>query len=214
MLRATVCWVLMAVVPASVIAADSGAAMLYGKGTVWLNGSALPNSSAIFPGDFIETKPESFATITSAGSNAMILAGSVAKFGQNSISIEHGSVAVSTSSGMSAWTGQIQVAPASTGNTEFSVSDTNGKVEIIARQGQVSVSCGGQTSTLAEGQQTTRDDSEICSREARGGNAAHPIGGGGLLNSRIAMWAGAAAAGILALSALVDDDEPVSPYIP
>jgi hypothetical protein len=38
--------------------------MLYGKGVVLLNGANLPNSSAIYPDDVIETKADSVPTLT------------------------------------------------------------------------------------------------------------------------------------------------------
>jgi hypothetical protein len=52
-LRNLSCWMLLAVTPACLLAADSGAAMLYAKGTAWINGSSVPRSSAVFPGDLV-----------------------------------------------------------------------------------------------------------------------------------------------------------------
>ena len=55
-LRNIFCWLLPAVVPASLLGANSGAAMLYVQGTAWLNGAAVPRTSAVFPGDLVQTK--------------------------------------------------------------------------------------------------------------------------------------------------------------
>ena len=47
-LRAVLSCMLIVLLPASMFAADSTAAMLYINGTAWLNGSSVPKSSAIF----------------------------------------------------------------------------------------------------------------------------------------------------------------------
>ncbi len=54
--------------------------MLYGRGAVWLNGKPLPRSSAVFPGDLIQTQPESLATLDASGSGVIVLPDSLVKF--------------------------------------------------------------------------------------------------------------------------------------
>jgi hypothetical protein len=78
MLRATVCWVLIAAIPASLSAADAGA-MLYGKG-VLRNGVEIPNSSAVFSGDLLETRADSIANLDSLGSSVIISPTSLVEF--------------------------------------------------------------------------------------------------------------------------------------
>ena len=194
-LRNTICWILILVVPASVFAADSGAAMLYAKGTAWLNGSAVPRTSAVFPGDLVQTKPDSVANINAPGSSVMILSDSMVKFEGGAVSIEHGSVTVATSKGMTTRAGEVTVSPASNALTEFEVSDLNGTVQIVARKGDVSVSDGSQTSTLAQGEQTTRDetpsDQNKKKRRKGGAAAASPAAAGGILDSPVAIGIGA-----------------------
>jgi hypothetical protein len=63
---------LAAAFPAAVIAADSGAAMLYTNGTTWLNGGGVPKSSAIFSGDMVQTKADSLANLNAAGSSVIV----------------------------------------------------------------------------------------------------------------------------------------------
>ncbi len=141
MLRNIFCWTMIAVFPASLMAADSGAAMLYAKGTAWLNGANVPRSSAIFPGDLVQ--------------------------------------------------------------------DVNGRVQIVARKGDVSVSDGAQTSTLPQGQQTTRDESQTKKKKREGGAA--PAAAAGVLDSNLVMGLGAAAVGGLVTWVLLQGDEPASP---
>ena len=217
-LRNAFCWNLILIVPASMFAADSGSAMLYARGTAWLNGGSVPKTSAVFPGDLVQTKPDSVANINAAGSNVIILSDSLVKFEGTAVSIEHGSVTVATSKGMTTRAGDVTVSPTSNALTEFDVSDLNGTVQIVARKGDLSVSDGNQTSTLAQGEQTTRDDSQSDQdrkkKKRRGGGAAPPAAGGGILDSPVAIGVGAAAVGGLITWVLLQDDEPASPSKP
>ena len=79
---------MIALTPASLLAADSGAAMLYGRGPVSLNGSPLPQSSAVFPGDLIQTLPESLATLDASGSGVVVLPDSLVKFEGKAVTLE------------------------------------------------------------------------------------------------------------------------------
>ncbi len=141
--------------------------MLYGRGPVWLNGSPLPNSSAVFPGDLIKTQPESLATLDASGSGVIVLPDSVVKFEGKAVTLEHGSVNVATSVGMVAIAGVVTVTPASNTWTEFEVGDTNGTVQVFASKGSVSVNCGKDTANLTEGEQANPDDSGKCNKKKR-----------------------------------------------
>jgi len=44
--------------PASLLGANSGAAMLYVQGGAWLNGANVPRTSAVFPADLVQTKAD------------------------------------------------------------------------------------------------------------------------------------------------------------
>jgi hypothetical protein len=212
MLRNVFYGLLMVVFPASLMGADSAAAMLYAKGTAWLNGSTVPRSSAVFPGDLVQTKRDSLANINAPGSSVMILSDSLVKFEGNAVSVEHGGVTVATSKGMSTRAGEVTVAPASNGWTEFEVTDVNGQVQIVARKGDVSISNGSETTTLPQGQQTTREESQSSKKRKAGGAA--PAAAGGVLDSPYAIGIGAASVGGLVTWVLLQGDEPVSPVKP
>ena len=134
--------------------------MLYAKGTAWINGSAVPRTSAVFPGDLVQTQSDSIASINAAGSSVVVLADSLVKFDGSAVALEHGSLSVATSKGLSTHSGDITVVPASNGWTEFEVKQVSeGTVQIVARKGDVNVSDGSSTSTLSQGQQTTVESS-------------------------------------------------------
>jgi len=205
---------MIAALPASLLAADSGAAMLYTKGTAWLNGGAVPRSSAIFSGDLVQTRTDSVANINAAGSNVIILADSLVKFESETVSLEHGSVTVATSKGMSTKAGEVTVSPASNAWTEFQVTDTNGTVRIVAQKGDVSVSDQSGTTTLPQGQQTTRDESRQASGRNKRRGGAPVAASGSIMDSKAAILAGTVAAGGLVTWVWVKSDNPASPSIP
>src|SRR6202043_2182074 len=195
--RKMVSCVLLLVVPASLFAADSGAAMLYANGAAWLNGSHVPNSSAIFAGDLVQTRSDSAANIHASGSSITVLGDSLVQFEGASLKVEHGGVSVSTSKGVAATAGDVRVAPVSNAWTEFNVIDIDGTVRIAARKGDLSVTDDNGTVTLAQGQETTRDESSEQpngkKKNKKRAAGAAPAAGGGALNSPIAIGVGAAA---------------------
>jgi hypothetical protein len=213
-LRSLFCWILIGLIPGSLLGADSGAAMLYAKGTAWINGASVPRSSAVFPGDMVQTRPEAVVHINATGSSVMIQSDSLVKYEGNAVSLEHGAVSVATTKGMSTRAGEVVVTPISAEWTQFDVRDVNGTVEIAARKGDVSVSNGTETTRLAQGEQTTRDDSENRKKRRRVAGGAAPAAGGGVLDSPYAIAAGAGAVGGLVLWVLLQGDDPLSPVDP
>lgn len=202
-----------AALPISLSAADSDSAMLYSKGTTWLNGGSVPRSSAIFAGDLVQTRSDSIANINAAGSNVVVLADSMVKFEGQAVSLNHGSVTVATSKGLSTKIGEVTVAPASNGWTEFQVTDTNGTVRIVAQKGDVSVSDQSGTTTLPQGQQTTRDESSQ-RRHRRKGGGAPAAASGSIMDSEAAIIGGGIAVGGLVTWVVVQSDNPASPSKP
>ena len=221
-LRGMVSCVLVILLPLSLFAADSGAAMLYTNGSAWVNGAHVPRSSlAIFFGDLLQTRSDSVAKINEPGSTITVLSDSLVKFAGASLEIEHGGVLVSTSKGVAATAGDVKVLPASNTWTEFNVTDTNGMVRIAARKGDLTVSDGKETMTLAQGQETTRDDSSNTDKDSKSkkrskksGTAAAPASGG-ILNSPVAIGvAGGAVIGVVFTFVILPDDDPASPEKP
>ena len=215
-LRNIACWILVAVVPVSLWAADSSPAMLYARGTTWINGSAVPRTSAVFPGDVVQTRSDSVASINASGSNVVVLADSLVKFEGPAVALEHGSLRVATSKGLTTHAGDITVAPASAAWTEFEVKQiSDDSVQIVAQKGDVTVNDGSNTSTLSQGQQTTVDSSaEKKKKKRRKGGGAIPASGGAVLSSPYVIYGGAAAVGGLLTWVLLQDSNPVSQVQP
>jgi hypothetical protein len=216
--RKMVSCVLLLMVPGSLFAADSGAAMLYANGAAWLNGSHVPNSSAIFAGDLVQTRSDSAANIHAPGSSITVLGDSLVQFEGASLKVEHGGVSVSTSKGVATTAGDVRVAPVSNAWTEFNVTDVDGTVRIAARKGDLTITDDDGTVTLPQGQETTRneqsDQSDKKKKEKKRAAGAVPAAGGGVLNSPIAIGVGAAAVGGLTIWVLTRSSNPVSPATP
>jgi hypothetical protein len=210
--------VLLLIVPASLFAADNGAAMLYADGAAWLNGSHVPKSSAIFAGDLVQTRSDSAANIHAAGSSITVFGDSLVQFEGTSLTVEHGGVSVSTSKGVFTTAGDVRVSPASDAWTEFNVTDTDGIVRIAARKGDLTITDESGTVTLAQGQETTRDEQSDSSdkkkKDKKRASGAAPAAGGGVLDSKAAIIVGGAAIAGVTAWVLLRSDNPVSPAAP
>ncbi len=201
-------------------AADSNAAMLYSNGGARVNGADVRHSSSvIFSGDLLQTQSDSAANINAPGSSIIVLPDSVVQFEGSSVRIAHGGIAVSTSRGVATTAGDVKIAPASKSWTQFDVVDVDGTVRIAARTGDVAVSDSKGTVTLAQGQETTRDESSDPSnkekkKKKKSGDGAAQGASGAMLDKALAVGIGAAAVAGIATWALVQSGNPVSPSKP
>jgi hypothetical protein len=221
--RKMVSCVLLFLFPLALFAADSNAAMLYTNGPAWVNGAHVPRaSSAIFAGDLLQTRSDSVANINEPGSSITVLSSSLVEFEGSSVRIEHGGVTVSTSRGVATTAGDVKVFPASNAWTEFNVVDVDGTVKIEARKGDLTIDDGNGKGlvTLAQGQETTRDETSDASAWNQKGKkkkqqaGASPAAGGGILNSPVAIGIGAAAVAGVGAWVLVQSSNPASPTQP
>lgn len=218
--RSAVCCLLLILFPAQMmLAGETASAMLYTNGSAWLNGSEVPKSAAVFSGDMLQTRPDSTASIQSNGSNVMVLADSLVKFEGPAVEIEHGAVRVTTSRGLAARAGDVTVKPAANSWTEFQVTDVDGRVQIAANKGDLTVQDNqGTTTTVTQGQQTTRDDTssdtEKKKKHRRRGTGAAPAAGGGIMSSSPVVYGGLAVAGGAAIWIWTRSEPPVSPSCP
>jgi hypothetical protein len=214
--RKMVSCVLLFLLPGSLFAADSNAAMLYTTGAAWVNGSHVPRiSSAIFKGDLLQTPSDSVANINEVGSSITVSSESLVQFQGSAIQVEHGGVTVATSKGMATNAGDWKITPASFSWTEFNVSDVDGTVRIIAKKGDLLISDGVDTTTLQQGQETQRDEtSDNNKKKKKERPGANPAAGGGILNSPIAEGIGLGAIAGVTAWVLIRSDQPASPSKP
>ena len=213
------CCLLAILFPAQpMLAGETASAMLYTNGAAWLNGSAVPKSAAVFLGDMLQTQPDSTARIQANGSSVLVLADSLVKYDGPAVEIEHGAVRVTTSRGMAARAGDVTVKPVGNSWTEFQVADVDGRMEIAANKGDVTVQDDkGTTTTVTQGQQTTRDDTtdpEKKKKRRRRSAGAAPAAGGGVMSSTAAIYTGLGAVAGVGIWLILQSPQPVSPSCP
>jgi hypothetical protein len=170
--------------------------MLYSHGTALLNGHSIARSSAIFFGDLVQTNADSAANINASGSIVLVLNDSLVQYQDDAVQLEHGGITVSTSKLLATRAGAITVSPAASVWTEFEVRDVDGRVHIAARKGDLTINDETGATTLAQGEQTTREDPESQKdkdKKKKGAAAAPAAAQGGVFNSPIAVGIGGAA---------------------
>jgi hypothetical protein len=213
---------MMAVIfPAALFSADQPGAMVYTHGTALLNGNSVARSSAIFSGDLVQTNADSAANINASGSIVLILNDSLVQYEGSTVKLEHGGVTISTSKSLATRAGDVTVSPAASVWTEFEVRDVDGKVQIAARKGDLTIGDDTGTTTLPQGQQTTREESQSQDdsqsqndnkkKKKRVAEGPAPAAEGGILNSPVAIGIGGGA--ILGATAwvLLQSEQPASP---
>lgn len=223
-LRCLLCWVMLWIVPVSLLGQNgqiptgqsqtqpvpngptqsgpvqteqnpTGGAILHTQGGVWINGYEAKDSSAVFPGDLLETKPGSTANLSLDGSTVLIQPESVAKLQTNLLELDHGSVFVGTSKNFKVRVHCMTVVPVSNDWTQYEVNNLNNNVQVAARKNDVRVEReldqrkptaeteGSSGTILHESEQKSFDESEICGAPPRvtgasnGTNSKWIIGG-------------------------------------
>jgi len=168
-------------------------AVLQASGKVQVNGNASGRTTTLFSGDVIETDEGSAANIIAGGSSVLVMSGAAVKFLGNGVELTQGGMAIATSEAMTATVDGLTITPAAQKFSKFEVAEDDDTVVIAARQGNVAVSDGQQTSTVPEGQETKR-------KKKKKGGGAIPAAGGGFPVKTLAIVGGAAGgtvAGIL-----------------
>lgn len=214
-------WAMLMIFPSALFAGETtpAAAMLYSHGDATLNGSNIPRSSALFSGDLIQTRADSVANIDATGSTVLILNESLVEYAGNSVKLQHGGVRVSTTKLMATRVGGVTVSPAAGAWTEFEVKDVDGTVHIAARKGDLTITDGkGVATTLAQGQETTRDDTQAQTedrkKKKRAAGDTIPGAEAGVLNSPVAIGIGAGVILGGTIWVLLQSDNPASPAKP
>jgi len=112
--------------------------------------------TTVFVGDTVETSANSAAVITTEGSTVYVPANTDVTYGKNQISVGCGGAVVSTVTGMTAnvMNTAIQVVPENE-YSRFEVNQSNGTIQIAAREGTVVVKNGAKFATLAAGASMT-----------------------------------------------------------
>jgi hypothetical protein len=208
-MRGLLCWVLAAGLPLSLLGqvppqTQPSSAILHAEGGVWVNGAEAHDSTAVFSGDVLQTKPGFSATLSLDGTEVLLAPETVGKFDGDAFVLDHGSVSVGTSKSFKVKVNCIKVVPVHEEWTKYEVTDTNGTVQVSALKNDVNVehavhakpsaenTASSDEGSVHEGQQKNYDETELCGAPPRPASA-----GSGVNPKWIA--AGAGGAGILIL---------------
>lgn len=190
----------------------SQAAVLSSRGNVSVNARPAQNTNAIFPGDSVQTQPDSTATLSFEGSSVTVMGDSAARYQGTEVILERGGISVATQRGLPVQVGCMMITPAADGWAEFTLTNHLGLVEIAVSKGMLSIVEGSKTDKLSAGQHMQRED---CIREAKARRrGAVPGATGGILDSTAAQLGGIAATGVVLAWILTRDEEPLSPAKP
>ena len=215
MLRKIVSVFLILLTPCVLFAQETGAAVIYGTGSVFLNGAQLVNSSAVTVRDVVQTRDNGVANINAPGATVVVESNTIVRFQSAGFALDRGSISVATGKGFSVFARDLRITPVSGDWTEFYVTRVSGSIQILARKNDVSVNCGTNSSTtVKQGQQISRDDAGDCGLPAKQGSGAPTAAKAPILDSRWAEYGGIGAGGALLGWVLLHGDNPVSPSGP
>jgi len=216
---------MIVVLPVSLWAQDTGAAMLRSSGGVLVNKNPAPASTALLPDDLIETPKDIAARIEVAGSTADMGPETITQFEGDELVLEHGTISVNTSRSMRVRVGCITVTPVNSEWTHYNVTDTNGRVTVWALKNDVYIDSASKNpqnakrSAQAHSDRTIVKENDQKSRDEKCGAApvkesSRFAARGAIMNSPWAVGGGAAGIGVLMCWALCRGDDPISPSRP
>jgi hypothetical protein len=189
-LRYLLSWTLLTIVPSFLLGQNipdqQAAAILHSQGGVWVNGYEARDSSAIFPGDTIETKSGVTGNLVLDGSTVLLAPETVGKFQADVFELDHGTVSVGTTKGYKVRVNCLKVVPVANEWTQYVVTDVNRTLQVAAHKLDVNVAhegAGGkpapendtsQKASVHEGEEKSFDESQVCGPAAK---PASPISG-------------------------------------
>jgi hypothetical protein len=211
-------------VPMQLLGQESASGMVYANGSVTVNGTEIPKSVAVFPGDKLETKPDASATIGANGSSVMMFSDSLVRYEGTSVGVDRGSVRVNTSSGFEAYACEVKARPVDNTATQYQFTHNDGHVTVVAIKGDVFVeerhgpTTGQESKTdqeskrVKEGEQATRDDGcEVAKTPRHAPSAPSSIGNPKILYPAIGITGGVITWILLRGG---HDHQPISPECP
>ena len=129
--------------------------MLLANGNVTVNGSPIERATTVFPGDKVQTGPNTVATLTSQGSAVTVGGNSSLVFSNSFVNVLCGTAMIATSRGMSARVSNLLVQPARGAQARFQITQNEGQLQIIAREGTLAIDNGATTTSLQPGRMLT-----------------------------------------------------------
>lgn len=147
---------MIVLLPATVLSADAGTAMLTSGQKVLVNGKLAQGRQAVMQGDTVQNNDGKVAILSVPGATISVGAHSAIVYQNDNIQVTSGAANLKTQSPMTAKYDEITVR-ASEPDTQFVVGEISGKRIIAALHGSVLVSNGAYEVMLPEGKALTQD---------------------------------------------------------
>lgn len=146
-----------------VVMASAAGAIFMGTGDVQINGEPAAHSSTVFSGDRIQTAANGSALVKSPNGLVSVGADSVVKYQEDSVTLEHGVVALTVGKGIQAHLENLIVSTDPGHNAKFQLLNANGVERIWVIEGSLNITDGAHVATLKAGEIMTRTPSSSTS---------------------------------------------------
>jgi hypothetical protein len=218
-LRSFLSFLLVFLLPASQIAAQTNGPMLFPQGKVLVDGKYVNAPIGLFAGDKVQTAASATASLTAVGTTVLLSPNTVLTYGQGALELGCGHLLVTTVvNRLSSRVANLSITPGSD-VAKYEITRASGKLEIATREGSINVNDGVQTTSVGAGKVISFSADNDCPLAAAPdqtpASASEPVS---LSKGKIAAIAlgGAGAVGLglaLALSR-GGSKTPVSPSVP
>ncbi|MGA9508642.1 MAG: hypothetical protein WBV55_08365 [Candidatus Sulfotelmatobacter sp.] len=215
--RKFVCGVMIAIFPAFLNAQVTDRGLIYSDGGTWLNESPAPAVTTIFPDSLVQTQSGYSARINMEGTTVLIGPETLFQFQGNELTLDHGNLHLDTAREMKVLIGCVTVTPVTSDRTQYTVTDVDGRVKVVALKNDVKIHLHGAVRRSKQGASSdliVREGEQATRRDRCGALMQPTQGDGPILGRRLAWGAGLVVAGAVACLGLCHGDDPVSPSKP
>jgi hypothetical protein len=149
--RCVLVLLLVFLLPASQLAAQSEGPMLYPQGKVLVDGRDINSPTALFTGDKVQTAASATASMTALGSTVLLSSGTSLTYNQGALEMACGHLLVTTVVNRLSSRVANLIITANSDVAKYEITRASGKLEIVAREGTINVNDGVQTTSLGVG---------------------------------------------------------------
>lgn len=149
--RSFLAFVLVFLLPASQIAAQTNGPMLYPQGKVLVDGKDVNAPIGLFAGDKVQTAASATASLTALGATVLLSPNTILTYSQGALEMGCGHLLVTTVvNRLSSRVANLTITPGSD-VAKYEITRASGKLEIATREGTINVNDGVQTTSLGVG---------------------------------------------------------------
>jgi hypothetical protein len=218
--RGFLVFLLVFLLPASQLAAQTNGPMLYPTDKVLVDGKDVTAPIGLFAGDKVQTAASATASLTALGTTVLLFPNTSLTYSQGALEMGCGHLLATTVvNRLSSRVANLTISPSSD-VAKYEITRAGGKLEIATREGTLNVNDGVQTTSLGTGKviSFSTGDNDCPLAEAPDQNSAPASKSVSLSKGKIAAIvlgaAGAAGLGLAVALSRGGSKTPVSPSVP